>query len=91
MIGKRVGVFPDVRLKSAKSFGFKGGSGHDPGGLSHTSHGLLLTITGGDPLTIGRKNTTAWEGQLRLKLMLISNEIPSLNDTTGALASRFPT
>jgi hypothetical protein len=48
MIGKRVGVFPDVRLKSAKSFGFKGGSGHDPGGLSYTSHGLLLTITGGD-------------------------------------------
>jgi putative DNA primase/helicase len=89
MLGKRVGVFPDVRLKSARSFGLKGASGHDPGGLSHTSQGLLLTITGGDPLTVGRKNTTAWEGQLRLKLMLISNEIPSLNDSTGALPSRF--
>jgi putative DNA primase/helicase len=82
-------VFPDVRLKAGRGFGLAGASGYDPGGLHHNSQGLLLNIIGNDPLTLGRKMIGPWEGQLRLKLMLISNEVPNFNDVTGALPSRF--
>ena len=74
-----------MRFKPAK---FHGAS-YDPGGLSHVSQELLLNITGEDPLTIGRKYKSPWRGQLRLKLMLISNEIPNLNDPSGVLPFRF--
>lgn len=87
MIGKRVGVFPDVRLKPAKSFGFKGQSGYDAGGLSHQSQGLLLTLTSFDKLTIYRKMISAWSGILPIKIMMLSNEILNLNDS--ALSHRF--
>ena len=83
LIGKRVGVFPDIRVKPGKHYG----SSYDAGGISPTSQELLLNITGQDTLTIGRKWTGDWHGQLRLKLILISNEVPNFNDTT--LVSRF--
>ena len=83
LIGKRVGVFPDVRMKTGKHYG----SSYDAGGISHTSQELLLNITGQDTLTLGRKFKGEWHGQLRLKLILISNEVPNFNDTT--LVSRF--
>jgi putative DNA primase/helicase len=50
---------------------------------------LLLNVTGEDTITIGRKYKGPWHGQLRLKLMLISNEAPNLNDPGGVLPSRF--
>jgi putative DNA primase/helicase len=50
---------------------------------------LLLNIIREDVLTIGRKYKTPWHGQLRLKIMLISNEVPNLNDASGVLPSRF--
>jgi putative DNA primase/helicase len=31
----------------------------------------------------------SWHGQLRLKLMIVSNEVPNLNDASGVLPSRF--
>jgi putative DNA primase/helicase len=40
-------------------------------------------------VTIGRKYKAPWQGQLKLKLMLISNEVPNLNDSSGVLPSRF--
>ncbi len=87
MIGRKVGVFPDVRLKDGRGFGFQSGSGYDAGGLNHNSQGQLLQITGGDRITLGRKNISLWEGQLRIKIMILSNAILNLNDTT--LAKRF--
>ena len=44
LIGKRVGVFPDVRFKPGKFFG----TNYDPGGIDHRSAELLLKITGED-------------------------------------------
>ena len=85
LIGKRVGVFPDVRFKPGKHYG----ASYDAGGITHTSAELLLNIVGQDHITIGRKYSKAWHGQLRLKLILISNEVPNLNDTQGILPSRF--
>jgi putative DNA primase/helicase len=84
LIGKRVGCFPDVRLKPPKQYG---SSGFDPGGLPHGSVQLLLQIIGGDAVTIGRKYKEAWRGRLPTKLTLISNEVPNFNDPV--LATRF--
>jgi len=85
LIGKRVGVFADVRFKPGRAYG----TSFDPGGIGHVSSELLLNIIGEDTVTIGRKYKSPWHGQLRLKLMLISNEIPNLNDSSGVLPSRF--
>src|SRR5262249_19688750 len=80
-----VGVFADVRFKPGRQYG----SSYDPGGINHVSAELLLNITGEDTVTIPRKYKGAWHGQLRLKVMLISNEVPNLNDGGGGLPSRF--
>lgn len=85
LIGKRVGVFADVRFKPGRAYG----ASFDPGGIGHVSTEMLLNIIGEDTVTIGRKYKTPWHGQLRLKLMLISNEVPNLNDAGGVLPSRF--
>ena len=84
-MGKRVGVFADVRFKPGKQYG----ANYDPGGITHTSAEFLLNVIGEDTVTIGRKYRSPWHGQLRLKLMLISNEVPNLNDTSGVLPTRF--
>src|SRR5262249_18819329 len=70
MIGKRVGVFPDVRLKSGKRYG----QGYDAGGLTYPSIEMLLKITGRDHHTLARKYIGPWHGRLGLKLILISND-----------------
>lgn len=41
--------------------------------------------------TVPRKFLSAWEGQLPIKLMMISNEVPNLNDPSGALPARIIT
>jgi putative DNA primase/helicase len=84
MLYKRAGVFPDMRPKEGKLYG----QSYDPGGIDHVSKEWMLKITGGDGVTIRRKwNSVAWEGTLPMKLTLISNEIPNLNDPN--LVTRF--
>ena len=78
-------MFADVRFKPGRAYG----SSYDPGGITHNAAELLLNIIGEDVVTIGRKYKAPWHGQLRLKMMLISNEVPNLNDTSGVLPSRF--
>src|SRR2546430_7869196 len=56
---KRVGVFPDVRLRPGKWYG----QNFDPGGLDHKSKEQVLNITGGDPITVGRKYIGPWQGR----------------------------
>jgi putative DNA primase/helicase len=83
LIGKRVGVFADVRFKPGKTYG----QSYDPGGIDHVSLELLLSIIGQDELSIPRKYIGAWWGRLPMKIMLISNEVPVLNDPV--LPTRF--
>src|SRR5690242_18085300 len=45
MVGKRVGIFHDVRLKEAKAYG---AVSYDPGGLEYQSLQALLEIIAGD-------------------------------------------
>jgi putative DNA primase/helicase len=86
MIGKKIGVFPDVRLKPAKVFGTVG---YDPGGIDHQSAQLLLQIIGRDTVSLGRKFKEAWLGRLMIKFIITTNEVPNLSDAGGALSARF--
>jgi putative DNA primase/helicase len=83
LIGKRVGCFPDVRLKPPRQYG----QSVDPGGMAHGSVQTLLQIIGGDAITIGRKYKGAWRGRLPIKFTLNSNEVPNFNDSV--LPTRF--
>jgi P4 family phage/plasmid primase-like protien len=49
----------------------------------------LLSISGEDRISVPRKNKLAWTTQLRTRFMILTNEEPSLMDSSGALASRF--
>jgi putative DNA primase/helicase len=49
----------------------------------------LLSLTGEDALTVERKYREAVTTKLYARLILISNELPSLRDASGALASRM--
>lgn len=50
---------------------------------------VLLAISGEDPQTIPRKNTTAWNGHPTVRFTIMTNEVPRIPDASGALASRF--
>lgn len=49
----------------------------------------LLSISGEDPISIDRKNREPVNVRLRARVLLLTNELPRLYDTSGALASRF--
>jgi putative DNA primase/helicase len=49
----------------------------------------LLSISGEDALTIDRKYREHWSGKLDVRFMIASNELPSLGDSSGAIATRF--
>jgi putative DNA primase/helicase len=49
----------------------------------------LLSVSGGDQQTIPRKYLADWNGELTVKITLLSNEPPNLTDASGALASRL--
>jgi putative DNA primase/helicase len=49
----------------------------------------LLSISGEDGLTIARKYLPDWTGKLSVRFTLLTNELPRLEDESGALASRF--
>lgn len=51
----------------------------------------LLRISGEDFVTIDRKHKTQIECKLPTRVMMLTNELPRLADTSGALASRFLT
>jgi putative DNA primase/helicase len=48
----------------------------------------LLTISGEDGQTIDRKHLAAWIGKLFARFTLISNSIPRLTESAGAMAGR---
>ena len=49
----------------------------------------LLSISGEDSLTIDRKYREPWTGRLPTRFFVLTNELPKLTDSSGALASRF--
>ena len=49
----------------------------------------LLRISGEDSVTIDRKYRPAWTGRLPCRFLILTNGLPQISDTSGALASRF--
>ena len=49
----------------------------------------MLSISGEDTLTIDRKNMVPLTMKLGTRIMLCTNELPRLTDSSGALANRF--
>ena len=49
----------------------------------------LLSISGEDDITVDRKFLSAWKGRLSVRFWIMTNELPSFSDGSGALASRF--
>jgi len=75
LIDKRLAIISDARL----------GGRADQAGIAER----LLSITGEDVITVSRKFLPAWTGQLQVRFLILSNELPRLADVSGALASRF--
>jgi P4 family phage/plasmid primase-like protien len=74
LIGRSVCVVPDARV-----------GGKDVIPLVER----LLSVSGEDPQSIPRKYLTDWQGRLPVRFCLLSNIVPTLNDASGALASRL--
>jgi putative DNA primase/helicase len=75
LIGKPLAIVSDARL----------GGRSDQAAITER----LLSISGEDGLTIDRKFLPAWTGSLPTRFMLLTNELPRLADSSGALAGRF--
>jgi putative DNA primase/helicase len=73
MMGKRLAVVGDARIGKSDAAIVE----------------KLLMISGEDPVTVNRKNRDELNVKLGARIMIVSNDMPDLRDTTGALASRF--
>jgi putative DNA primase/helicase len=40
-------------------------------------------------ITVDRKYREPWSGRLPTRIVVLTNELPSLHDSSGAIASRF--
>ena len=49
----------------------------------------LLSISGEDSQSIDIKHEAAWTGKPNARLFIMTNELPRIGETSGALASRF--
>jgi putative DNA primase/helicase len=74
LIGKSLAIVADARLGAANT---------------NVVVERLLSISGEDALTIDRKYRDHWSGKLDTRFMLLSNELPTLGDASGAIATRF--
>ena len=74
LIGKTLAIFPDARLSGRAD--------------SQVIVERLLSISGEDGQTIDRKHLTSWSGHLTTRFVLISNELPRLGDSSGAITAR---
>jgi putative DNA primase/helicase len=75
LIGKPLAIISDARL-SGKS---------DQAIIAER----LLSISGEDGIAIDRKYGTAWNGRLPTRFMILTNELPGIADSSGALVGRF--
>jgi putative DNA primase/helicase len=76
LIGRSVGVVSDARLNKRNT---------------QLIVERLLSISGEDALSVNRKNKQFWTGKLPTRFTVISNELPALEDASGAVAGRFIT
>ena len=75
LIDKRVAIISDAQLSRRAT--------------SHTVAERLLSLTGEDLLNVQRKNKSDWIGQLGVRFLICSNELPHIRDASAALVSRY--
>jgi putative DNA primase/helicase len=75
LIGKPLAIISDARL---------GGRADQ-----HAIAERLLSVSGEDTVTADRKFLPAWTGKMPTRFLVLTNELPRIADTSGALASRF--
>lgn len=75
LIGKQLAIISDARLSGRA----------DQAAIAER----LLSISGEDAITIDKKHLPPWTGHLPTRFLILTNELPRLADTSGALASRF--
>ena len=75
LIGKTLALVPDARL----------GNRADQAEIVER----ILSVSGGDNPAIERKFLPAYTGSLSARLVIMSNELPAVSDTSGAFASRM--
>ena len=75
LIGKPAAIIADARLSSRS----------DAAVIAER----LLSISGEDVQTVDRKHRDPWTGMLPTRFLILTNELPKISDTSGALASRF--
>lgn len=75
LIGKPLAIISDARL----------GNRSDHAAIAER----LLAISGEDALTVNRKFRPAWHGTLPTRFMILTNPLPSLADSSGALVGRY--
>ena len=74
LIGKPLAIIGDERFSGRK--------------MSEVVSALLM-ITGEDPIPVNRKRRDRWNGKLPTRLMLFSNELQKLSDTSAAIIGRI--
>lgn len=75
LLGKSLAIISDARLSSRAD--------------QQTIVERLLSVTGNDLITVQRKHTTDVTCRFALRLMYVSNELPKLFDSSGAVAGRL--
>lgn len=75
LIGKQLAIVSDMRF----------GRMTDKAAVTEN----LLRISGEDVVTADRKYKSAWTGQLAVRFLILTNQLPNLPDDSGALASRL--
>jgi putative DNA primase/helicase len=75
LIDKRLAVITDARISSRAD--------------THKIAELLLSISGGDPQTINRKNQAFWNGLLNVRFLITTNVLPGIRDASGTIATRY--
>jgi len=75
LLGKTVAMIQDARLSGRTD--------------AATVTERLLSISGEDALTIDRKNLSLVTAKLQVRFMVLTNELPKLGDTSGALPGRM--
>jgi putative DNA primase/helicase len=75
LVGKTLAIISDARFSNSRD--------------SAVANERLLSIVGGDRISVNRKYQSMIVLQPTVRFVIISNELPHLHDSSGALASRF--
>jgi P4 family phage/plasmid primase-like protien len=75
LIAKQMATVSDVRISNKA----------DATAISEN----LLRISGEDKVEVNRKYKNAWQGYLKVRFVIMTNEVPQFADNSGALAKRF--